>query len=135
MRQFNAIVNERVAILQKQLRDETGISDLRVFAQIPPQRTPVEVIIEAVCEYTGITYIEVLKRCRLSRYVLTRQLIAYYLREEHNLCYQAIADKLRLQNHTSAMVAVKKVHRFISGRDEVICDAILAINEKIEMKK
>lgn len=118
---------------QVQLRKLTGNDAIMLVAFYKPdtKASPLQ-IIEIICEYTCISMPEVRSASRRREVVTARELIIYYLKSCHGFSYKKIGEILGGRDHTTVLAANRRMQGFLDCSDEVICNAIAAINKRLE---
>jgi chromosomal replication initiator protein len=86
----------------------------------PKKNVSVKDIVKVVCDYYGITEDFVYNKTRKKEVVKPRQVIMYILREDFNVSFPAIGEKLGGRDHTTA------IHSFEKVRDDLKTDSVLS---------
>ncbi|MFH1790238.1 MAG: chromosomal replication initiator protein DnaA [bacterium] len=84
------------------------LSSMEIHAK--QRSTTPQSIIEAVCEFYGITKDNMTGPSREKRYSMPRQIIMHMLRSELNMSYPNIGNELGGRDHTTAMHADHKIN-------------------------
>jgi chromosomal replication initiator protein len=86
-----------------------------------PQKTiSVKGVVEKIAEFYNIEENSIYEKTRKREVVKPRQVIMYILREDYNISYPAIGEKLGGRDHTTVIHSCEKV------KEEVVSDVQLA---------
>jgi chromosomal replication initiator protein len=100
-------------ICQTKLKDKCpSINEVKnlIKNNIKPKKTvPVKDIVKAVADFYNIGEDEIYKKTRKKEVVKPRQLIMYILREDFNIPYPTIGQKLGGRDHTTVIHSYEKV--------------------------
>lgn len=89
-----------------------------------------DLILKVVCESTGVPEAEIRQSTRKINIAFARHLFFYFCRLYTYLSLKEIAQKMRGEDHTTVIFAVRKINEYLSvGTPE--CDLINEINEKL----
>lgn len=86
----------------------------------PKKTTSIKDVINTVCTFFGITESDIIKKSRKKELVRPRQIIMYLLREDFDISYPSIGEKLGGRDHTTVMHSCEKIKK------EVLVDNNLA---------
>src|SRR5690606_21505688 len=99
-------------IVQTQLKDrELSINEIKnlIRNNIKTKKVvPVENIIRVVADYYNIDPELILKKTRKKEVVKPRQVVMYVLREDYNIPYPTIGQKLGGRDHTTVIHSYEK---------------------------
>lgn len=113
IRELEGILNS--IICNAQLKEKTPtLSDVRglIKNNIKPKKiAPTEEIVKIVADFYNIESESIYKKTRKKEIVRPRQLIMYILREDYNMPYPTIGQKLGGRDHTTVIHSYEKVKR------------------------
>jgi len=113
IRELEGIFN--ILVVQTQLKDkELSLSEIKhlIRNSIKSRRSaPVEDIVRIITEFYGIDKESVYKKTRKKEVVKPRQIIMYILREDYNIPYPTIGQKLGGRDHTTVIHSYEKIKR------------------------
>jgi chromosomal replication initiator protein len=113
IRELEGILNS--IICHTQLKEKTPtLSDVRglIKNNIKPKRVaPTEEIVKMVADFYNIETDSIYKKTRKREIVKPRQLIMYLLREDYNMPYPTIGQKLGGRDHTTVIHSYEKIKR------------------------
>jgi chromosomal replication initiator protein len=122
IRELEGILNSIVC--QTQLRGEVpSLQEVKniVKSITRPQKTiSVKGVVEKIAEFYNIEENSIYEKTRKREVVKPRQVIMYILREDYNISYPAIGEKLGGRDHTTVIHSCEKV------KEEVVSDVQLA---------
>jgi chromosomal replication initiator protein len=122
IRELEGLLNS--IICQAQLKNKTpNLNDIKGLIKNsvkPKKMVPVENIIKTVANYYNIEPESIYKKTRKKEIVKPRQLIMYLLREDYNMPYPTIGQKLGGRDHTTVIHSYEKIKREL--KDEAILD-------------
>lgn len=125
VRELEGVLNS--IICQSKLRGRdltiTEIKDLIKNNLKPKKNSSIKDVIKTVAEFYGITEAEVYEKTRKKAVVKPRQVIMYLLREDFDVSYPTIGEKLGGKDHTTVMHSYEKV------KDDLKTDS--ALNREI----
>ncbi len=111
IRELEGVLNS--IICQSKLRERdltiTEIKDLIKNNIKPKKSSSIKEVIKIISEYYGITETEVFEKTRKKEVVKPRQVIMYILREDFDVSYPTIGEKLGGKDHTTVMHSYEKV--------------------------
>lgn len=111
IRELEGILNSIICQSKLKGRDLTinEIKDL-IKNNIKPKKTSsVKDVIKTIAEFYGITENEVYEKTRKKAVVKPRQVIMYILREDFDVSYPTIGEKLGGKDHTTVMHSYEKI--------------------------
>jgi len=79
-------------------------------------------LIEIVATHFNIEESNVFKKTRKKEFVLPRQIIMYLLREDFNLSYPSIGEKLGGRDHTTVMHSYEKISKALKVDSDMVKD-------------
>jgi chromosomal replication initiator protein len=113
VRELEGILNS--IICQAQLKNKTpSLNDVRglIKNNIKPKKmVPIESIVKTVANYYNIEPENVYKKTRKKEIVKPRQMVMYILREDYNMPYPTIGQKLGGRDHTTVIHSYEKIKR------------------------
>ena len=119
IRDLEGVLNS--IICQSQLKgkilDITDIKNLIKNNSKPKKSASVKDIIKKVSDFYNIEESSIYEKTRRKEIVKPRQLIMYILREDFNISYPAIGDKLGGRDHTTVIHSCDKVKRDLKDND------------------
>jgi chromosomal replication initiator protein len=111
IRELEGIIN--MIVCKSQLRAKPiSILDIRALVKhaVRPQRgVSVEEVVRRVCQYYEVPEKTVLEKTRKKEVVKPRQVIMYLLREEFNVSFPTIGERLGGRDHTTVIHSCEKV--------------------------
>ncbi len=111
IRELEGVLNS--IICQSKLRGRdltiTEIKDLIKNNIKPKKNSSIKETIKIISEYYGITEAEVFEKSRKKEVVKPRQVIMYILREDFDVSYPTIGEKLGGKDHTTVMHSYEKI--------------------------
>ncbi len=111
IRELEGVLNSIICQSKLKGRDLTinEIKDL-IKNNIKPKKTSsVKDVVKTIAEFYGITEQEVYEKTRKKSVVKPRQVIMYILREDFDISYPTIGEKLGGKDHTTVMHSYEKV--------------------------
>ncbi|PIP87442.1 chromosomal replication initiator protein DnaA [Candidatus Campbellbacteria bacterium CG22_combo_CG10-13_8_21_14_all_36_13] len=125
IRELEGILN--ILSVQSQMKDkELTLSDVKTLIRnsIKSRRSaPVEDIIKMITEFYNIEEESVYKKTRKKEIVKPRQIIMYILREDYNIPYPTIGQKLGGRDHTTVIHSYEKIKKDLET-DSVLAQEI-----------
>ena len=113
VRELEGILNS--IICQARLKNKTpSLNDVRglIKNNIKPKKmVPIESIVKTVANYYNIEPENVYKKTRKKEIVKPRQMVMYILREDYNMPYPTIGQKLGGRDHTTVIHSYEKIKR------------------------
>lgn len=111
IRELEGVLNSIICQSKLKGRDLTinEIKDLIKNNLKPKKNSSIKDVIKTIAEYYGITEEEVYEKTRKKTVVRPRQIIMYILREDFNISYPTIGEKLGGKDHTTVMHSYEKV--------------------------
>jgi chromosomal replication initiator protein len=122
VRELEGVLNSIICQTQLKGRDLTinEIKDLIKNNLKPKKNSPIKDVIKTIAEFYGITEAEVYEKTRKKNVVKPRQIIMYILREDFNVSYPTIGEKLGGKDHTTVMHSCEKVKEDIKTDSSLI---------------
>ncbi|MCX6703085.1 MAG: chromosomal replication initiator protein DnaA [Candidatus Zambryskibacteria bacterium] len=115
IRELEGILNS--IICQSQLRDkELNIAEVKNFIKTsikPKKNISTKDIVKTVADFYHIEENSIYEKTRKKEIIKPRQIIMYILREEFNISYPAIGEKLGGRDHTTVMHSYEKIKKDI----------------------
>lgn len=111
IRELEGILNSIICQSKLKGRDLTitEIKDL-IKNNIKPKKTSsIKDVVKTIAEFYGITEAEIYEKTRKKSVVKPRQVIMYILREDFDVSYPTIGEKLGGKDHTTVMHSYEKV--------------------------
>ena len=122
IRELEGVLN--IIAVQTQLKDkEISLTDIKTLIKnnIKARRSaPVEDIVRLITDFYDIEEDSVYKKTRKKDIVRPRQIIMYILREDYNLPYPTIGQKLGGRDHTTVIHSYEKI------KGELETDSVLS---------
>ena len=111
VRELEGVLNSIICQSKLKGRDLTitEIKDLIKNNLKPKKNSSIKEVIKTIAEYYGITDTEIYEKTRKKTVVKPRQVIMYILREDFNVSYPTIGEKLGGKDHTTVMHSYEKV--------------------------
>jgi len=132
IRELEGVFN--IVVVQTQLKErELTISEVKhlIRNNIKSRRSaPVEDIIKIITEFYGIEEEIVYKKTRKKEVVKPRQIIMYILREDYNIPYPTIGQKLGGRDHTTVIHSYEKIKKELET-DSVLSQEIHQIRSML----
>lgn len=111
IRELEGIIN--AIICQSQLKEkELSVNDVKNFIKNntkPKKLIPTKEVIKTVAEFYNIEEQLIYDKTRKKEIIKPRQIIMYILREDFNISYPAIGEKLGGRDHTTVMHSCDKI--------------------------
>lgn len=127
-------VKKIIAQCERRIKKLTGNSAiLMMFYKKQNDLIPYENVVEAVCNVSGKTYDEVLKRTRKQEIVKARQLICFYANYYSNASHLSIAHSLGYKDHTTSVTGSKKIKDLIDTGDPMVIKMVSQINKQLNI--
>ncbi len=122
VRELEGVLNSIICQTQLKGRDLTitEIKDLIKNNLKPKKNSPIKEVIKTIAEFYGITEAEVYEKTRKKNVVKPRQIIMYILREDFNVSYPTIGEKLGGKDHTTVMHSCEKIKEDIKTDSSLI---------------
>ncbi|MEK7157623.1 MAG: chromosomal replication initiator protein DnaA [Patescibacteria group bacterium] len=122
IRELEGVIN--TILCQTQLKNnELGLSEIKnlIKNNIKPKKmVPIKDVIKTIAEFYNIEEDILYKKTRKREVVKPRQIIMYILREDFNVSYPSIGDKLGGRDHTTVIHSCEKI------KNEIKIDLILS---------
>lgn len=122
IREIEGIVN--VIACQTQLKNrELNINEIKNLlknSMKPKKNISVKDVIDAVCDFYNIDEDSILNKTRKREVVKPRQVLMYILREDLNISFPSIGDKLGGRDHTTVMHSYEKIKNDIKSDNLLI---------------
>ncbi len=132
IRELEGVFN--VVVVQSQLKDrELSLNEVKhlVRNSIKSKRTaPIEDIIRIITDFYNIEEENVYKKTRKKEVVKPRQIIMYILREDYNIAYPTIGQKLGGRDHTTVIHSYEKIKKELET-DSVLSQEIHQIRNML----
>ncbi|MHB1316902.1 MAG: chromosomal replication initiator protein DnaA [Minisyncoccota bacterium] len=115
IRELEGILNS--IICQSQLKDkELSLNEVKNFIKTsakPKKNISTKDLVKTVADFYNIEENSIYEKTRKKEIIKPRQIIMYILREEFNISYPAIGEKLGGRDHTTVMHSCEKIKRDI----------------------
>jgi chromosomal replication initiator protein len=125
IREIEGIIN--LILCQSQMKDrELTLSEVKTFIKNNPKPKKListKEVIKTVAEFYNIEEQLIYDKTRKKEVIKPRQIIMYILREEFNISYPAIGEKLGGRDHTTVMHSCEKIKNDIKS-DEILTQEI-----------
>lgn len=126
IRELEGVLN--LIICQTQLKNkELNLNEIKNLIKNsikPKKQIPAKEVVKTISEFYNIEDGEIYKKTRKKEIVKPRQVIMYILREDFNISYPSIGEKLGGRDHTTVMHSCEKI------KNDLKVDLIL--NKEIE---
>jgi len=111
VRELEGILNSIICQSKLKGRDLTitEIKDLIKNNLKPKKNSSIKDVIKTIAEFYGITENEIYEKTRKTAVLKPRQVIMYILREDFNVSYPTIGEKLGGKDHTTVMHSCEKI--------------------------
>ncbi len=111
IRELEGVLNSIICQSKLKGRDLTitEIKDLIKNNLKPKKNASIKDVIKIIAEFYGITENEIYEKTRKKEVVKPRQIIMYLLREDFDVSYPTIGEKLGGKDHTTVMHSYEKV--------------------------
>ncbi|MFA7252389.1 MAG: chromosomal replication initiator protein DnaA [Candidatus Paceibacterota bacterium] len=111
IRELEGVLNSIICQSKLKGRDLTinEIKDLIKNNLKPKKTSSIKDVVKTIAEFYGITEAEVYEKTRKKSVVKPRQVIMYLLREDFDVSYPTIGEKLGGKDHTTVMHSYEKV--------------------------
>ena len=111
IREIEGILNAIICQSQLRNRDLTinEIKDLIKNNIKPKKNASIKEVIKTIAEFYGVSEQEVYEKNRKKEVVKPRQIIMYVLREDFDVSYPTIGEKLGGKDHTTVMHSYEKI--------------------------
>ncbi|SRR3989339_303862 len=111
IRELEGVLNSIICQSKLKGRDLTinEIKDLIKNNIKPKKNSSIKDVIKTIAEYYNITEEEIYEKTRKKDVVKPRQIIMYILREDFNVSYPTIGEKLGGKDHTTVMHSYEKI--------------------------
>lgn len=111
IREVEGVVN--VIACQTQLKSrELSITEIKAILKSsakPKKTVAVKEVVKAVCDFYGVEEENIYDKSRRKEVVRPRQVVMYLLREDFNVSFPSIGDKLGGRDHTTVIHSYNKV--------------------------
>jgi chromosomal replication initiator protein len=125
IREIEGIIN--LILCQSQMKNrELTLSEIKTFIKNNPKPKKListKEVIKTVAEFYNIEEQLIYDKTRKKEVIKPRQIIMYILREEFNISYPAIGEKLGGRDHTTVMHSCEKIKNDIKN-DEILTQEI-----------
>jgi chromosomal replication initiator protein len=113
IRELEGILNS--ISIQMQIKDkEMTVAEIKNFIKTntkPKKNVSTKEIVKAVADFYNIEENSIYEKTRKKEIIKPRQIIMYILREEFNISYPAIGEKLGGRDHTTVMHSCEKIKK------------------------
>jgi chromosomal replication initiator protein len=111
IRELEGVLNSRTSQSKLNRRNLTinEIKDLIKNNLKPKKNSSIKDVITTIAEYYQITENEIYEKTRKKAVVKPRQIIMYILREDFDVSYPTIGEKLGGKDHTTVMHSYEKI--------------------------
>jgi chromosomal replication initiator protein len=111
IRELEGVINQIKCNTELKGRDLniTDIKSLIKNSAKPQKNTSVKDVVKIISDFYGLTEEDIYKKNRKQEYVKPRQVIMYILREDYNVSYPSIGEKLGGRDHTTVIHSCDKV--------------------------
>jgi len=111
IRELEGVLNSIICQSKLKGRDLTitEIKDLIKNNLKPKKNSSIKDVIKTIAEFYGITEQEIYEKTRKKEVVKPRQIIMYILREDFDVSYPTIGEKLGGKDHTTVMHSYEKI--------------------------
>jgi len=122
IRELEGVLNSIICQSKLRGRDLTinEIKDLIKNNLKPKKNSSIKDVIKMIAEYYGITEGEVYEKTRKKAVVKPRQVIMYILREDFDVSYPTIGEKLGGKDHTTVMHSYEKVKEDLKTNSSLV---------------
>ncbi len=121
IRELEGVINS--IICQSQLKEkELSLSEVKNFVKTntkPKKMISAKEVVKTVAEFYNIEEQLIYDKTRKKEIIKPRQIIMYILREEFNISYPAIGEKLGGRDHTTVMHSCEKIKNELKS-DEIL---------------
>jgi chromosomal replication initiator protein len=110
IREIEGVVN--TIVCQTQLKGKLSIVEIKNLVKNstkPKKNTPVKDVIKAIANFYNISEDSVFDKTRKKEVVKPRQVIMYILREDFNISFPSIGEKLGGRDHTTVIHSCEKI--------------------------
>jgi chromosomal replication initiator protein len=125
IREIEGVVN--LILCQSQMKNrELNLSEVKSFIKNnpkPKKQISIKEVIKTVAEFYNIEEQLIYDKTRKKEVIKPRQIIMYILREEFNISYPAIGEKLGGRDHTTVMHSCEKIKNDTKN-DEILTQEI-----------
>jgi chromosomal replication initiator protein len=111
IRELEGVLNSIICQTKLRGRDLTinEIKDLIKNNLRPKKNSSIKEVIKTIAEFYGLTEDEIYEKTRKKAVVKPRQIIMYVLREDFDVSYPTIGEKLGGKDHTTVMHSYEKI--------------------------
>ena len=122
IREIEGVINSIICQSKLKGRDLTinEIKNLIKNNLKPKKNSSIKEVIKTIAEFYGITEDEVYEKTRKKEVVKPRQIIMYILREDFNISYPTIGEKLGGKDHTTVIHSYEKIKEDIKNDSSLI---------------
>ena len=122
VRELEGVLNSIICQSKLKGRDLTitEIKDLIKNNLKPKKNSSIKDVIKTIAEFYGITENEIYEKTRKTAVLKPRQVIMYILREDFNVSYPTIGEKLGGKDHTTVMHSYEKIKEDIKTNFSLI---------------
>lgn len=122
IREIEGVINS--ISCQSQLKDrELSLNEVKNFVKNsarPKKMVSTKEVVKTVAEFYNIEEQLIYDKTRKKEVIKPRQIIMYILREDFNISYPAIGEKLGGRDHTTVMHSCEKIKNDLKGDDMLI---------------
>ena len=122
IRELEGVLNSIICQSKLKGRDLTitEIKDLIKNNLKPKKNSSIKEVIKTIAEFYGITEEEIYEKTRKKTVVKPRQVVMYILREDFDVSYPTIGEKLGGKDHTTVMHSCEKIKEDIKTDSSLI---------------
>ncbi len=113
IRELEGALNSIIMHMQLKKRELTlsEVRDILKNSIKPKKSVPIEEVVRKIAEFYHIEPETIYKKTRKKEVVKPRQLIMYILREDFNIAYPTIGDKIGGRDHTTVIHSYEKIKK------------------------
>jgi chromosomal replication initiator protein len=111
IRELEGVVNNIICQIQLKKKELT-VNDIKTLIKNsakPKKNTSVKEVVKVICDFYNISEDSVYDKTRKKEVVKPRQVIMYILREDFNISFPSIGEKLGGRDHTTVIHSCEKV--------------------------
>jgi chromosomal replication initiator protein len=128
IRDLEGVLN--TLVVNAQLRDrEISLADARQFVKSsakPKKMVAVKEVVKVISDFYSIEEESIYEKTRRKEIIKPRQVVMYILREDFNISYPSIGDKLGGRDHTTVIHSCEKIKNDLKA-DNLLSDEITQI--------
>lgn len=133
IRELEGALN-RVAAFSQIYNKEPGLKEVKniltTYLNNPYKKTSPQVVLKNVADFYNISTADLIKRSRKKEVVKPRQVAMFLLREETQLSFPEIGQKLGGRDHSTVIHACEKIRKEETS-DEVMKQELVLIRERV----